>query len=501
MNSTSAPFFADGLDALSRPSADRSFFGAAGGRPIAILGVPLDHVTLAEAIARIDAMVASRRPHYVTTARTDFVIKAQRDGELRRVLVDADLVLCTSRLLVSASRWLGNALPERIAGGDLVREILRNAARKGYRLFYLGQESTAAEVAAAELLRHYPSLHLVGSYSLREDSDFAEGEEISRRVRSANPDILLVSTRCPEQEKWIAQRHRRLGIPVTMAVETAMDALTAAETAAPVTMARSCRWARQWPPQGAIDRRWTRNFTFVGMLARQAWRHLFARDPAAAAVAFSCDLPEWCRIEAGTHLTRRALDREPAFWQRAHEIRKHCFFDVSNLRVVDGTGVALLLRWRKHLLANGRQLVLLTPSPALQRMLAAMKLADHFLVAGDLAEAIRRAHSVGDKTTVQRDGAIRSLAWCGEIVNANVDDVWRMTSEHLTAFVAQQATLVIIDLARLRFIDSAGAALMLRLKKWTQQLRTELLFAHPPPHVRNVLRLTQVEQLLLEGGQ
>ncbi len=76
-----------------------------------------------------------------------------------------------------------------------------------------------------------------------------------------------------------------------------------------------------------------------------------------------------------------------------------------------------------------------------------------------------------------------------------------MTTEHVLAFAGNHATLVIIDLTRLRFIDSSGAALMLRLKKWVQSLHAEILFAHPQPNVRNVLRLTRIEHLLLEGGQ
>src|SRR5215203_775272 len=36
--------------------------------PIAILGVPLDQVTTAEAIERIEQMIASARPHYLVTA-------------------------------------------------------------------------------------------------------------------------------------------------------------------------------------------------------------------------------------------------------------------------------------------------------------------------------------------------------------------------------------------------------------------------------------------------
>src|SRR5688572_10721662 len=119
MNSASAPLFADAL-ARNQPKPAGHFFAASASVwPIAILGVPFDHVTIHEAIGRIEAMIASRRPHYVVTANVDFLVQAHRDVELRRILLEADLVLCDGTPLVWASRWLGNALPERVAGSDL----------------------------------------------------------------------------------------------------------------------------------------------------------------------------------------------------------------------------------------------------------------------------------------------------------------------------------------------------------------------------------------------
>src|SRR5437879_1981103 len=140
MNSASAPPFADALD--SRPRAQRAGpscdVPAASAWPIAILGVPFDHVTINDAIARIDAMVAARRPHYVVTANVDFLVQARRDVELRRILLEAHLALCDGTPLVWASRLLGNPLPERVAGSDLVPLLIELGAEKNYRVFLLG---------------------------------------------------------------------------------------------------------------------------------------------------------------------------------------------------------------------------------------------------------------------------------------------------------------------------------------------------------------------------
>ncbi len=98
-------------------------------------------------------------------------------------------------------------------------------------------------------------------------------------------------------------------------------------------------------------------------------------------------------------------------------------------------------------------------------------------------------------------GVTRSLAWCGEIICANDADVWSMTREHVDKFVAEGATLVIVDLSKLRFIDTNGTSLMKRLKAHMREQRAEILFTNSQPNVRNVLHLSCADQLLLEGSQ
>src|SRR5690349_18027120 len=85
------------------------------GAPIVLLGVPLDNVTTREAVLAIERMIHSGLPHYLVTANVDFLVQATEDVELRRILMEAHLVLCDGTPLLWASRWLGNPLAERVA--------------------------------------------------------------------------------------------------------------------------------------------------------------------------------------------------------------------------------------------------------------------------------------------------------------------------------------------------------------------------------------------------
>src|SRR4051812_4465918 len=206
---------------------------------IAILGVPFDNVSAKEAVALVEQMVATRRPHYLVTANVDFLVQAKEDIELRRILFDAHLVLCDGTPLVWASRLLGNPLPERVAGSDLVPLLLNTAAEKGYRPFFLGSTSETIELAVAKLKERLPRLELAGYYSppfhrlLEMDHD-----EITARIAAAKPDLLFVGFGCPKQEKWIAMHYRALGVPVSVGVGATIDFLAGKVVRAP-------RWMRK----------------------------------------------------------------------------------------------------------------------------------------------------------------------------------------------------------------------------------------------------------------
>src|SRR5690349_2084863 len=221
---------------LLEPISERSYFSTP---PIAILGVPFDNVTTAETIEAIHRMVESKQPHYLVTANVDFLVQAQEDVELRRILFDAHLVLCDGTPLVWASQPRRTPLMERVAGADLVPLLLRVAAEKGYRVFFLGATPESASRAVDNLKNRHPTLAIVGNYSppfnklLEMDHD-----EIQRRILDAKPDLLFVSFGCPKQEKWIAMPYRSLNVPVSVGVGATIDFLAGSVKRAPAWMQR-----------------------------------------------------------------------------------------------------------------------------------------------------------------------------------------------------------------------------------------------------------------------
>jgi N-acetylglucosaminyldiphosphoundecaprenol N-acetyl-beta-D-mannosaminyltransferase len=502
----------------------------AAPEPVAILGVPFDNVTLPEALERIEQMIASRRPHYVATANVDFLVQAREDVELHRILAEADLVLCDGMPLVWASRLLGNPLPERVAGADLVPRLIEIAAQRGYRLFFLCASPAAAEQAVARLRARLPKVLIAGHYSppyrklLEMDHD-----EIRRRILQARPDVLLVAFGCPKQEKWSAMHYRQLGVPVVIGVGATIDFLGGRVRRAPQWMQRAgLEWVfRLGQEPRRLFHRYIKDLgSFTCALLVQYW--LLARpfsracghrtlepshDPAPGASPYPGEggsgegtLDLQCMRPSG-HMggTIDALEPQrilPASAAGPGIGEGIWLLDLSGVRALDSTGVAKLMRRQRDIAKAGCQLCLIAPRPAVRRALVQMRVADFLLCAPDrpaLQSLLQARPGSGQAKVINADNRVEPvLAWRGEITAASASQVWEQTRAALSRQPPGEGWS--IDLADVHFIDSTGLGVMVRSKRWARRLRQPLCFINPQPAVRNVVRLADLENSLLDGA-
>lgn len=511
----------DGCRAASQPGVTEP------GRvraPIAIAGVPFDNVTLEESLGRIEEMIAQRRPHCVVTANVDFVVQARGDVELHRIFCDADLVLCDGTPLVWAARWLGNPLPERVAGADLVPRLIGVAAQKGYRLFFLGATPESSDAAVARLRAQYPDLIIAGHYSppFKQLLDM-DHKEIRRRIRAAKPDLLFVSFGCPKQEKWVTMHYLDLKVPVSIGVGATIDFLAGRVRRAPLWMQRTgTEWLfRLAQEPRRLFRRYLKDLAvFAWCLLNQCRLHRSlsrnpARNPSAPSSASdfasawapfgpgldpSRPLPRFAQaVQAPDCLTFATAPAVSLAFGDALVSARDCFLDVSNVRLLDATGVALLVEFRKNLKALGLKLILVAPSCGVRRVLEWMHLDHFFIQAADLVRARRLletelAEEIAPVSVGSWPGK-DSLEWHGEITAANAALLWDQTRVFLAALPALGAYE--LDLSRVRFIDSSGLGLMIRAKKFARAQQKELLFTNPCAAVQNVLRLAKLDNSLL----
>ncbi|HEX6972348.1 MAG TPA: WecB/TagA/CpsF family glycosyltransferase, partial [Limnochordia bacterium] len=128
-------------------------------RPI-VLGCPVDALTLAETVAWVDGHLAGPEPtpvqHVALNAAK--VVAMQRNPALREAILRCGLISADGQSIVWAARWLGARLPERVAGIDLMEELVGLAARRGYRVYFLGARPAVVEAVVRHYRARYPRL-------------------------------------------------------------------------------------------------------------------------------------------------------------------------------------------------------------------------------------------------------------------------------------------------------------------------------------------------------
>lgn len=477
--------------------------------PIVILGVPFDNVTTAQTVASIEDMVESRQPHHLVTANVDFLVQSLHDVELHRILTDAHMVLCDGMPLVWASRLLGNPLPERVAGSDLVPLLIETAVRKQYRLFFLGAAPEIAEQAVANLKAKHPQVVIAGHYSPPMASLFEmDHAEICRRIREAKPDLLFVSFGCPKQEKWIAMHYRDLNVPVAVGVGATIDFLAGKVLRAP-------RWMRatglEWlfrlaqEPRRLFKRYMRGLWVFTWAIVLQWWRMQLrgVTKRSTPRVNPVKSKKQWQHIVFPKRVDGEVVQQYSLLCANALASANICLLDLQRVRFIDSTGMGLLVRLQRHARIAGRKIILLAPSAEVQSALRLMKLDSFFTIAGSLvaAQQLVDGHRHDGPVLLQPNyfSWKPSIFWQGEITSRNVDEVWKTTSSEFTQRLTRDGRCL-IDLSGLQFIDTAGAGMMLRAKKTAHEQGVELVFTGARPAVRNVLQMSKLDSLIVNGG-
>jgi N-acetylglucosaminyldiphosphoundecaprenol N-acetyl-beta-D-mannosaminyltransferase len=263
---------------------------------------------------------------------------------------------------------------------------------KRYGVFFLGATEEANQQAVAKLRSRFPDLN-VSYYSppfrpLQE----LDHDEIIRRIRLAKPDLLFVAFGCPKAEKWIAMHYRELGVPVAIGVGATIDFLAGRVKRAPLWMQRGgLEWIyRLIQEPRRLFRRYATDLAFFGGAVFRQWWTLDAlgraRRTGTRTVIVQVE-PGWQRVAAATTLNKDSVQADAARWKQIACADRHCLLELDATQSIDSTGVAVLVHLHKQLRSAGNHLVLLAPSRAVKRALAAMRLDKILEVAADALEA------------------------------------------------------------------------------------------------------------------
>ncbi|ACG74085.1 glycosyl transferase, WecB/TagA/CpsF family [Anaeromyxobacter sp. K] len=248
--------------------------GAASGiRRVRVGQLWLDALTAAEALDRVEALVAAGLGGSVFTPNVDHVVTAEDDCAFRAAYAAASLSLADGQALVWATRLLGTPVPEKVSGSDLVWPLMERAAAARWGVYLLGGAPGAAEAAATRLEREL-GVRIVGVDAPRiaVDGDATE-PAVLERVRRSGAHVVVVGLGAPKQERFIHRAAEQLGPAVAFGLGASIDFLAGRVRRAPGWISRAgLEWMFRLvqEPRRLAHRYLVKDPRFLGVLARTA---------------------------------------------------------------------------------------------------------------------------------------------------------------------------------------------------------------------------------------
>lgn len=231
-------------------------------------------------IDRIIELARLRQSSYVCVANVHMLIEARNNKSFRRALIGADIVTPDGMPLARALKLLYGIEQDRVAGMDLLPDILTHSEQEGISVFFYGGSDTMLEKAKNYVQTNYPRLILAGAYSppfrpLTPD----ESTEIADNIKGSGAQIVFVVLGCPKQEKWMYQMKGK--IPAVMVgIGGALPVLIGEQKRAPKWMQKySLEWSYRLiqEPRRLFKRYLVTNSSYLVLLFGQKVRLMLIR--------------------------------------------------------------------------------------------------------------------------------------------------------------------------------------------------------------------------------
>lgn len=161
-------------------------------------------------IEQLTNLANIQKSSYVCIANVHMLVEGYLDKSFQSIVNHADTATPDGMPLVKAMKMLYGIDQDRVAGMDLMPELMRVSEEKGLSIFLYGSTEEILKQIVTMAKAEFPALNLnVFSPPFRELSE-KEKSEIVEKINCCNPDFVFVALGCPKQEKWMAEHKGKI---------------------------------------------------------------------------------------------------------------------------------------------------------------------------------------------------------------------------------------------------------------------------------------------------
>lgn len=168
---------------------------------IIILNTLIDVLSVNETIELVEKYVKTKTPLHLMGVNADKINEVNQNEKMKEIVNSCGIINADGASVVLASKYLNKPLPERVAGIDLMMDLVKLSASKKYSIYLLGAKQEIVEKTEDVLKQKFPNLIIRGihnGYFKRED-----WKNISNDIKEKKPDFVFVGITSPIKEYLI----------------------------------------------------------------------------------------------------------------------------------------------------------------------------------------------------------------------------------------------------------------------------------------------------------
>ena len=238
------------------------------------LGIPVDAITMQETLDLIDKAIISKSQIHHTVINAGKVVSMQDDAELLKSVIEADLINADGQSIIWAAKLLGLMIPERVAGIDLMGELVEKSYKDNYKCFFFGAEDKVVK----EVVRKYSLKYSKNIIAGFRNGFYEKNDEkiIVNQIKESNPDFLFVAITSPKKEIFLNKYKEELkNISFIMGVGGSFDVVSGKIKRAPIFMQKlGLEWFYRFlqEPQRMWKRYLFGNIKFMYLVVKNIFR-------------------------------------------------------------------------------------------------------------------------------------------------------------------------------------------------------------------------------------
>ena len=198
------------------------------------MSTPMDVLTMKETLFIIDEAIKSNKQIQHVVINAAKVVDLNKNPSLKKVIDECDIVNIDGQAVVWAARFLGIPVSERVAGIDLMENLVELAAQKGYGIYFLGAKEEVLKKVIQNYQEKYKGIKISGYRNGYFKSE--EEELIALEISKMETKILFVAISSPKKEFFLNKYKGVMNVPFVMGVGGSFDVVAGEVKRAPLWM-------------------------------------------------------------------------------------------------------------------------------------------------------------------------------------------------------------------------------------------------------------------------